>query len=138
MSGEKVFLDTNVLVYFYSNTDSNKQRKASSEILTHQCVISTQVLSELSNVSIKKLLLPISQIQRDIQELLNYCTLSIIDADTIIHALTVQSRYGFSYYDSLIIASAIESGCGHLFSEDLSDGQIIDGVTVRNIFADGM
>jgi predicted nucleic acid-binding protein len=135
MSGEKVFLDTNILVYFYSNTDSKKQREASNEISTHQCVISTQVLSELSNVSIKKLLLPISQIQRDIQELLNYCTLSIIDADTIIHALTVQSQYGFSYYDSLIIASAIESACEYLFSEDLSDGQIINGVTVRHIFA---
>jgi predicted nucleic acid-binding protein len=50
------------------------------------------------------------------------------------HALWIQDRYGFSYYDCLMVASAIESGCDYLFTEDLKDGQLIEGVTINNIF----
>ena len=47
-------------------------------------------------------------------------------------ALDVQSRYQFSLYDSLIVASALEAGCSTLFSEDLQDGQTIGKLTIRD------
>jgi predicted nucleic acid-binding protein len=48
--------------------------------------------------------------------------------------LELHERFDISYYDSLIVATAIECQCSYLFSEDLQDGQVFDGVTVVNIF----
>jgi predicted nucleic acid-binding protein len=138
MSDSRIFVDTNVLVYCYSQTDAQKQQKALVALQIPNCLISTQVVNEFCNVCIKKLRFTPMRIQQIVDEILELCDLTIIDRETIRCALIVQRQYGFSYYDSLIIASAIESGCEYLFSEDLSDGQIIDGVTVRNIFADGV
>jgi predicted nucleic acid-binding protein len=49
-------------------------------------------------------------------------------------ALDLQSRYRYGFYDSLIIAAALDAGCTQLFSEDLQDGQRIEGLTIRNPF----
>ena len=48
----------------------------------------------------------------------------------------LQSRYGFSYYDALIVAAALESGCTRLYTEDLQHGQQIDGLAIENLFVD--
>jgi predicted nucleic acid-binding protein len=50
--------------------------------------------------------------------------------------LDLQSRYGFSLYDALIVAAALESGCTHLYTEDFQHGQQIDGLEIQNPFAD--
>ncbi len=49
-------------------------------------------------------------------------------------ALTIAKRYGYGIYDSTMIASACEAGCTLLYSEDMRDGQRIDGVTICNPF----
>ena len=51
-------------------------------------------------------------------------------------ALDVQARYRYSFYDSLIVASALDAGCTRLYSEDLQDGQRIEGLTIENPFRD--
>jgi len=136
MSVNKVFIDTNVLVYLYSGDDSDKRRLAYEVIHRYDCQISTQVLNEFSNICIKKLKITAQDIQGLIEQICSYCDLAYIDEDTISKALEIHSRYKYSYYDSLIIASALERGCEYLLSEDLSDGQIIDGsLTIKNIFA---
>ena len=48
----------------------------------------------------------------------------------------IRTRYGFSFYDSLIVAAALEAGCTTLYSEDMQDGQRIEGLTIRNPFAE--
>jgi predicted nucleic acid-binding protein len=53
---------------------------------------------------------------------------------TIELALELQERYGFSYYDCLIIASALEAECEAIYTEDLGNGQKINGVKIKNIF----
>ena len=50
--------------------------------------------------------------------------------------LRIQVRYGFSFYDSLMVAAALEAGCATLYSEDMQDGQRIEGLTIRNPFAE--
>lgn len=50
--------------------------------------------------------------------------------------LDLQSRYGFSFYDALIVAVALESGCTRLYTEDLQHGQKIDGLIIENPFID--
>jgi len=126
MQDSLVFVDSNVVVYAYSRTEKDKQAKASSVLINHNCLISTQVLNEYCNVCIKKNFIPIPDIQRDINEILNNCGLYIVDETTISKALFVKNRYGFSYYDSLVIASALECECSVLFSEDMQHGQIIE------------
>jgi len=55
--------------------------------------------------------------------------------DTVEKALQLKEHYGFGYYDSLIVASALGSGCKYLFSEDMSDGQVIDNnLEIVNVF----
>jgi predicted nucleic acid-binding protein len=126
MQDNLVFADTNVVVYAYSRTEKGKQAKASDILVNHDCLVSTQVLNEYCNVCIRKNFIPVSDIQKDINEILNNCGLYIVNETTISKALFVKNRYGFSYYDSLVIASALKCECSVLFSEDMQHGQIIE------------
>jgi predicted nucleic acid-binding protein len=128
MNAERIFLDTNVLVYAYSDTDEDKRRKSREIMLFNNCLISTQTVSEFCSVCIKKLHYPIADVRSKIAKILAACRLFVLDDETIQHALTIKERYDFSYYDCQIVAAAIECQCAYLFTEDLQDGQIIDGV----------
>jgi len=134
MSDSRVFIDTNIAIYAYSVGDVEKYQKSKDAINNNECFVSTQVLNEYCNVGIKKLHIPVSVIQDDINNILLNCSLVVVELDTIQHALALQGRFSFSYYDCLIVASALEAGCDYLFTEDLQDGQAIDGLTIRNIF----
>ena len=60
----------------------------------------------------------------------------VTDAIAVKKAVLLKERYGFSFYDSLIIAAALAGGCEYLLSEDLSDGQVIDDMLkIINVFA---
>lgn len=70
-----------------------------------------------------------------LEAVLNY-TVHVNTAATVERALGVAERYGFSFYDSLIVAAALETGCTTLYSEDLHHGQVIDGkLEIQNPFA---
>jgi predicted nucleic acid-binding protein len=135
MSDVKAFVDTNLLVYLYSDTDVSKKEHIIQTIDVYERFVSTQVLNEFCNVCIRKLKLPLSAVQNAVEEICNACNLVIIDDSTVRKALELHERYGYSYYDSLIIASALECGCSILLSEDMADGQIIDeNLAIKNIF----
>ncbi|MDR3243635.1 MAG: PIN domain-containing protein [Elusimicrobiota bacterium] len=136
MSADKVFLDTNILVYLHSDADVLKYKKAVAIIEDYEnCIVSTQVLSEFCNVCIKKLKRLPQEIESTIDDILEICELSTVSKETIRQAIYLQGRYKFSYYDSLIISSALENDCKYLFSEDLTDKQEIEGLVIKNIFA---
>jgi len=126
MQDSLVFVDSNVVIYVYSQTEKDKQAKASDILTNYDCLVSTQVLNEYCNVCIKKNFISVFDIQKDINEILNNCGFYIVNETTISKALFVRNRYGFSYYDSLIVASALECECSILFSEDMQHGQIIE------------
>jgi predicted nucleic acid-binding protein len=135
MSGGKAFLDTNLIVYLYSDTDTIKKERVMQVIDEYDRFVSTQVLNEFCNVCIRKLKLPLSDIHNAISEICNTCNLIMIDDTTVVKALAHHERYGFSYYDSLMVTSALESDCQYLLSEDMADGQVINGtLTIKNIF----
>ena len=94
--------------------------------MNNEVIISIQVINELSNVLRKKFNIELKSISAIIDELSKNCKIEIINLATVFEALKISERYGYSYYDSLIISSAIENGCSILFSEDLQDGQNID------------
>ncbi|HFC00930.1 MAG TPA: PIN domain-containing protein [Phaeodactylibacter sp.] len=131
----KVFLDTNLPVYAHTNVDVPKQQKIQHIITTENTVISTQVFKEAANVLSKKFGFAWKDIQKVLQEMGQNNEVFINTLPTIRQACQIAERYGFSFYDSLVLAAALEAGCPILYSEDLQHGQIIgQGLTVKNPF----
>jgi predicted nucleic acid-binding protein len=132
MSAE-VFLDTNILIYAFGR-DVTRTTQAVA-LLRQGGTISVQVLNEFTNIARRKL-------RRSWPEIIEARRLRILFPDpkpismaTHEAALAIAQRDHLGWYDSLIVAAALEAGCSALLSEDLQHGRIIDGrLTVRNPF----
>ena len=121
---DKFFVDTNVFLYLLSN-DINKKTIA-KKILASNLHISTQVINEFSNISLKKFKLSTSNTKELLSKLIE---------KTIFYALDLKEKYQFQFYDSLILASALENQCNILYSEDMQHNQIIEKqLTIVNPF----
>ena len=132
---DKVFIDTNVLIYLYSADESNKRNKVISIFDKYNCVTSTQTINEFCNVCIKKMHKNTKDITAAINEIMNVCRLEMVGIDVINSALKLHSRYNYSYFDCLMLASAINSECKYIFTEDMADEQIInEKLTIKNMF----
>lgn len=130
----KSFINRNVVIYALG-PNSEKAALAAPLFMDHP-TISTQVLSETANVALKKLALPLSETGKLLAMLETTCRVEIVTPATLQRALDVAGRYGFSWFDSLIIASALEAECDTLYTEDLQHGQVIeDKLTITNPFA---
>ena len=123
---DKVFLDTNVLIYAYSEDEPDKRQRVIDCVRSGEAWISTQVLNETINVLKRKFSLSYSQIRDAVQEVSKGFPIILVSVNTIEMALNLAERYQYSYFDSLILASALEAGCQILYSEDLHDGQRIE------------
>jgi len=123
-----VFVDTSVLVYAYSTSDPNKAAIAREVLKISGGWISTQVLSEFSNVALRKLIMPPREIAEAVRQLAESRRVFTVQVGQVVAALELSRRYRYSYYDSLIIASALAAGATTLYSEDLHHGQTIDGI----------
>lgn len=132
---DKVFLDTNVFVYTQSATEQRKREISLDVIYKYDCYVSTQVLSEVCNVLTKKLKMKVDDVKEIISSINDNCNVQVVTYQTVAKALDLKDRFGFSYYDSLILSSALESECRCVFTEDLNDGQVIEGsLKIENIF----
>jgi len=130
-----IFFDTNILVYAHTDIDPVKQSIAQELILNSEAFISTQVIQELSNTLHRKFKHSWKDIEKVVSESITNNTLHTNNDFTILQACRIAERYLFSFYDSLIIAAALESNCHVLYSEDLNPGQIIDSkITIANPF----
>ena len=127
------FFDTNIVLYALSKDFQRKEQVA--ELLNEGCTLSTQVFAESANVMRRKFRCSIAEIENFHDALLDVCRLRRIESSTIRRALQVAGRYGYSLYDSLIIATALEADCERLYSEDMQHGQLIDKrLTIINPF----
>jgi predicted nucleic acid-binding protein len=130
----KAFFDTNVLVYAIAQDDPRQE--PARELLAAGGTISVQVLNEFVSIVRRKMNMPWDDMRATLQWIRLLCpdvvTLTI---ETHEKAVGIAERYGYRIYDSLIIVSALEAKCGVLYSEDMHDGQVIDGRTrIRNPF----
>jgi predicted nucleic acid-binding protein len=125
MSAVDAFFDTSVLLYLLSG-DSGKADRV-EELLAEHGTVSVQVLNEFAAVAMRKLKMP----SRDVREILDtiraVCGVEPITLATHERGLAVNERYGFSLYDSMIVASALIVDAKVLYAEDLQHGQVIDG-----------
>ena len=132
---DRIFIDTNILIYFISNEKKKKLRAKEIIFSTQEVYISAQVVSEFISVCLSKKLLSIAEITPLIDNFLSALRFSSIEESTIKKALQIKQDSNFSYWDSLVIASAIENNCSILYTEDMQDGQIIsNSVTIINPF----
>ena len=124
---DRVFIDTNLWVYLYS--DETKGSIIRNIVNKYFCsiVISTQVLGELFNVLIKKIRRPKEEAKDIISNLITNFGIKGIEELLVLKAIEINIKYKYSYWDSLIIASALEAGCYILYTEDMQNGQIIEG-----------
>jgi predicted nucleic acid-binding protein len=134
------FLDTNIFVYSFDATAPQKQQTARNLIHnalgTQRGVISAQVVQEFLNVALRKFTQPMT-----ITESRDYLKITLLplcrhypSALFYDRALLLKEATGFSFYDSLIVAAAVDMGCSTLLSEDLQDGRTVQGVKIINPF----
>jgi predicted nucleic acid-binding protein len=132
----RVFVDTNIWIYGLteSDLDADKNKRAISLNLFENLLaegrsiyISVQVLNECHWNFIKKFKLPDELAGKVIQEnVIPISNIVSMNLSTYMMANDLRSKYNFSYWDSLIVASALESGCEVLYTEDMQDGQVIE------------
>ncbi len=126
------FLDTNVLVYAQG---PGAKGEVARRLILAGGVISVQVLNEFTAVLHRKFRLDwdvIAEAVADVRTALD--PVRPIDVSTHTDAVSLARSNGFSFYDSLIVASALEAGCDILLTEDLQAGRRIAGLTVVNPF----
>lgn len=136
---DKVFLDTNIIVYAHDRSSKDKQAVA-SEIMDYlwesrKGVVSAQVLQEFFVCVTQKIAkpLPIKNARVIIEYLANWDTV-VNDKYITLKAIDLQEKCRFSFWDSLIIQAAIQGQAGILFSEDLTDGQVVKDLKILNPF----
>lgn len=124
MSAPDSFFDTSVLFYLLSNDPLKADRV--EQLLAERGTISVQVLNEFAAVAMRKLRIPLGDVREILDTVRAVCTVEPVTVATHDRGLAVFERYKFSFYDSLIIASALIVGAKVLYSEDLQHGQVID------------
>lgn len=135
------FLDTNLFIYQLEASDPQKSQIADKLIRqaveTGNACISFQVVQECMNTVLRKAEVPLDV--SSARAYLDHVLSPFLRVSASIHlyhrGLDIHDRYGYGFYDSLIIAAALEAGCTRLLTEDLQDGQRIETLTIENPFA---
>ena len=121
---DKIFLDSNILIY---SIDNQKSKIVETIINSKsEMFISTQVINEFINVCFKKKLLSFNKTLEASKKFIKSFNLSQVSENTIYKAFEIKDNYKYSYYDCLIISSALENNCNTLMSEDLHHSQKIE------------
>jgi predicted nucleic acid-binding protein len=132
---DRVFFDTNVLIYILASSDSRGKR--AEQLFFDGGIVSVQVLDEFTDVARRKLRMPWDDVKDALKVIRIFCPDPVgITIDTHELALRIAEEHEIRIYDALIVASALEAKCDVLYSEDFQDRQVIDGkLTIRNPFA---
>jgi predicted nucleic acid-binding protein len=136
----RFFLDTNVFVYSFDGSAPAKARRAlqliRGAVETGKGIVSYQVVQEFFNVALRRFAKPMTL--ADAEQFLStvFRPLMAIHSSQALYgeALRLSDRFRLSWYDSLIIAAAIEGQCSVLYSEDLHAGQRFGDMEIQNPF----
>ena len=134
----KVFFDSNILIYFVDERDTRKQQIAkniiSDAVQNKNGMISTQSLQEFYNVITKKMNCPKDKAKELVKMFSELFPVTQVTVSLILKAIDISIKDGFSFWDSLILSAANNTGCILVYSEDMNNGQIICGTKVLNPF----
>ena len=125
-----VFFDTNILVYLGSADP--KRAALSFDLVRSGGVISVQVLNEYVSVVRGKYRLPWDKVRMGLEGAKAVCKVVPLSVETHDRGIVLAERYQLGVYDAMIVAAAQLAGCTILYTEDMQDGQVIDGLKIRN------
>jgi predicted nucleic acid-binding protein len=134
------FLDTNVFVYSFDDSQPRKQQRAQSLIVeaieSQECAISTQVIQEFLNVALGKFAARMApgEAMRFLDRILWPLCKIHPSASLYVSAVSIMEETGWAFYDSLIVGSAVAARCAVLWTEDSQAGRVVRGVEIRNPF----
>ncbi|MEA5512473.1 PIN domain-containing protein [Nodularia sp. UHCC 0506] len=125
---DKIFLDTNLWIYLYAKNPPKKSQQV-AEILKNNSsllLVSTQILGELFHVLTRKKFTSKADAITIISDIVNTFLIQPINTTEVIQALEINAKYHYSYWDSLIIATALINECSIIYSEDMQHNQLIE------------
>jgi predicted nucleic acid-binding protein len=130
---DKLFLDSNVCLYCF---DSNEKRQSAAlRLLSMRPLISTQVIHETAAVCLGKWKMNASEVRSYIELLISKCDVEVLPPSHTFDALDLLEKFSLSWWDALIVASALKAGCTLLYTEDMQDGLTVNGsLTIKNPF----
>jgi predicted nucleic acid-binding protein len=139
MSG-RFFLDTNIFAYTFDVKAPARARAAQlirRAVDTGKGIASYQVVQEFFNVALRRFSQPMSVAEAEQYLITVFQPLLAVHSSAAIYveALRLAGKYRFAWYDSLILAAALESQCKTLYSEDFQHGREIESVRIENPFA---
>ena len=133
---DKPTLDTNILIYAFGKQDDDRKQVA-IEIITKCNIISLQVVNETIYVLQHKFKFPNPELDKVVDFIKQNFVISDLSIHTLDQTLKIAEKYGFSFWDSMIVAAALNNNCSILYSEDLHHNQIIEGsLQIINPFYD--
>ena len=135
----RLFVDTNIWLYaLVPDIDDPKHVVAADLVLgLTRPLINSQVIREASSNLLKKTDIAEARLRAIIQDWYRDCEIHPSNVAQHVLASQLRERFAFSYWDSLIVAAALDAGCDLLFSEDMQHGQNIDGrLTITNPFVE--
>jgi len=135
---DNVFVDSNIIIYARTNDDIAKHKQAKAFFIAHSkdnIFISTQVLSESYN-ALRRHGVAIADRHATIDYCIRKMNVLSVTTNTVKLCLELEKQYGYSYWDSLILAAAFDGNCSVIYSEDMQHGQIINSkLKIINPFA---
>jgi predicted nucleic acid-binding protein len=127
------FLDTNVVLYAFH--DGERRQDRARQLVVSGGVISVQTLNEFTRVARQKLRREWKEIRRALATIRDSsAAVRPVTLETHERGLRIAEEYGYRIFDALLLAAALEAGCGVFYSEDIEHGQKIEGLAIRNPF----
>jgi len=130
---DKVFLDTNILIYMFAAPENKEDARKSENIRAllagHETpVVSIQILNETANVFLQKKLISGNEIVKIIKEIIRLAEVVCLNENHVLKALELNAKYKISFYDALVVSAALTAKCTILFTEDMHHGLLIEKV----------
>jgi len=126
---ERVFIDSNIFIYAYTGDDDQKHTISRDLLRYHvsnnDIILSVQILNEFYSV-MSRYNYPHDEIKICLNEIIGQVKVMPLTLGTFKQCIIIKEKYGYSWWDSLVLASAIENDCKILYSEDMQSNQIIE------------
>ena len=122
---DKATLDTNVLIYAFGKQEDERKQIAKA-IITECNIISLQVVNETVYVLLKKFQFSSHELDKVIEFMKQNFVISDLNIQTLNQTIKISAKYGFSFWDSMMIAAALNNHCSILYSEDMQNNQVIE------------
>lgn len=136
MPAAEAFVDSNVVLYLLASDASRADR--AEQLLAAQPCCSVQVLNEVANVARRKLAMDWAEVRELLATVKALCDVRPLTLQSHERGVVLAGRYGFSVYDAMIVASALEAGCETLWTEDMHNGLLVENqLRIRNPFLVG-